>query len=53
MRKVYFSLIGFTGRLTYPLRGIRLPVVLGKGWKALRMEITFIEVDTPNSYNVI
>lgn len=50
LKKVDFPLIGFVA-ITHPLGAINLSIVFGEGWKALRVEVVFIVVDTPNSYN--
>lgn len=40
-----FPLIGFIGRIMYPLGSITLPVVLVEGWKIIQVSVTFIVVD--------
>lgn len=53
LKKVDFPLIGIAGRTTYPSGAIRLPVVMGESWKALRTKIIFIIVDALTSCNSI
>lgn len=45
--------IGFVRRTTYLLVANNLLVILGIRWKTLRIEATFITVNTMNSYNVV
>jgi hypothetical protein len=43
-------LVDFTGSLTYPVRVITLPVVLGSGLKTLKFRATFTIVKSPGPY---
>lgn len=53
MKIVDFPLVGFAGNTTYPLEAVNLQVVLGGGWKIIKINVTFILVDAPSIYNDI
>lgn len=53
LQKVNYPLMGFASQMTYAVGAITLLVYLGEGWKALTLNVTFIVVDAPISYNAI
>lgn len=53
LHKVNFPLLGFTSTPTYLVGVINLPVFLSGGWRSLEINVTFIIVDTPATYNAI
>lgn len=53
LKNVNSSLMGFASSAIYPVEAITLLVYLGERWKALIINITFIVVDVPASYNAI
>lgn len=53
LQKVNFLLMGFTLTTTYMVGALTLLVFLHKGWKLLTLDVTFIVVDAPTSYNTI
>ena len=53
LRPVNTPLVGFAGRATYAMGAARLPLVLGKGWDILKLDVDFIIVDAPATYNAI
>lgn len=53
LKKVDFPLIEFAISAIYPLRVIPHQVVLGVGWKILMIDIIFIVVEAPASYETI
>lgn len=46
-------MIKFLERAIYPLRVMNLLMILGEGWKNLKINALFIVVDTLTSYNAI
>lgn len=48
-----FPLMGFASTTTYPLGVINLPVFVREGCKPLALNVIFIMVDAPVSYNDI
>lgn len=54
LQMVNFSVLGFASTMTYPIRSITFPVLLGEVWKSLSLTIiTIIVVHTSNSYNTM
>lgn len=53
LKKINFPLMGFASNATFPIWAITLPVHIGVGWKTLTVNVTFIAVDAPASYNTI
>lgn len=51
VKSVYFLVIGFIRSTFYSLGNITLPMVLGKGWKNWMINVLFIVVNPPPSYN--
>lgn len=53
LQKMNFPLMGFVSITTYSVRSITLPVFLRVCWKAWTINVAFIVVDAPSSYNSI
>lgn len=53
LKKVNFPLMGFASEATYLIEVITLPVYFGEEWNSLTLDVTFIVVDAPASYNTI
>ncbi|GAV61738.1 hypothetical protein CFOL_v3_05264, partial [Cephalotus follicularis] len=53
LKTVKTPLVGFAGKMVHPLGSINLSVVAGTAPRQTQVEMTFLVVDTPSSYNAI
>ncbi|GAV68201.1 hypothetical protein CFOL_v3_11704 [Cephalotus follicularis] len=53
LKPVKTPLVGFTGETIHPLGSINLSMVAGTAPRQTQVEMTFLVVDTPSSYNAI
>ncbi|GAV76975.1 hypothetical protein CFOL_v3_20448 [Cephalotus follicularis] len=53
LKPVKTPLVGFAGETIHPLGSINLSVVTGTTLQQTQIEMTFLVVDTPSSYNTI